>query len=259
MIRFLLFTLFGILINKSLFAESEKIYLHYQDRPPYFIINKTSKKLEGGELFILIKKVMKEAEIPYEFQISPTSRSILAIKERLEKVCIPSAYITKDRQEFSHFSIPYYKDKLTVLAIRKEDKRFDKYSTFEDITRDQSLIPITKIGYSFGEYMNKVLAKNKNYISTELEKVDKNKIKVTSLEPEGILESVAHKDADYTYFALNEIQFHIKNNKKIRQVVKIKTLKDIVDAESRYFMCSKEISENTMKKINAAIKKVNEK
>ncbi|WP_186645917.1 transporter substrate-binding domain-containing protein [Fluviispira vulneris] len=243
---------------KSMAAEN-LITLHYQDRPPYFVTDNVTKQLKGGELYLLIKKIMKEANIPYEFQIEPISRSILAIKNNNEPVCITYAYITTEREQFSYFSKPYYTDEIIALAIRKEDKRFDKYKTLEEIMKDDSLMPLAKIGYSWGNYTNKLLAQYKNYISTEIDKIDPKKIKVTSQEPKEMLQTVANNGADYTYFSINEIQYHLNQNKELKDKLKLKKLNDMKEAQSRYFMCAKIVGEKTMEKINKAIKKVTHK
>ncbi|BBH52541.1 substrate-binding periplasmic protein [Fluviispira sanaruensis] len=259
MIQLALILIIGLFSSSKAMASENIISLHYQDRPPYFMTNNKSHQLEGGELYLLIKKIMNEANIKYEMQKTPISRSLLAIKNNKEAICLSYVYITNEREKFSYFSLPYYTDELIALAIRKDDKRFDKYKTLEDIMKDDSLMPLAKIGYTWGNYTNKLLAQYKNYDSTEINKIDPKKIKVTSQEPKEMLESIANNGADYTYFAVNEIQYHLNQNKDLKDKLKLKKLQDMKEAQSRYFMCSKIIGEKTMEKINKAIKKVTRK
>ena len=57
-------------------AETAKIILQFQSRPPYFIQDKLTSKLVDGELYHLINKIMDDAKVPYEYEDMPITRAI---------------------------------------------------------------------------------------------------------------------------------------------------------------------------------------
>ena len=91
--------IFCFISIKSFAQDIEKISIEYITRPPYFISSKDDSKVIDGVIYKLILKIFNEANIPFEFKNVPVIRTYDSIKENKKKVCSPSSFKTKEREE----------------------------------------------------------------------------------------------------------------------------------------------------------------
>ena len=122
-----------LLIHKSFSLEDEKIYLYVQERPPYFIFDKNNEMPIDGITYKIVNNILKSANILYEYNKIPLVRAIPAIKENKLKICYPNAVKNKEREEISYFTKPFYKDKKSIIIIKKNNHKFKNYKNFVDI------------------------------------------------------------------------------------------------------------------------------
>lgn len=251
----IIFFILVFLKNNSV-ANEDKLEIDYIDRPPYFIVEKNNAKLVDGVLYNLTMKIFNSAKIPFEFKNVPTMRSVLQMKENKFKTCVSYAFKNKERAEIFYFSKPYFKDKKTVLIIRKSDNNFDKYNKIDDILNNINLSLLMKIGFSYGQFLDEKVLKYKNIKISEIQSNKRKDVIFTSLDNTLMLNSIAEKKADYMFIGRNEADYLIENNSKFQLFLKIKELKEMPEGESRHFMCSKIVGLETMQKIDDAIDKV---
>ena len=117
---FLVLILFSF--EKNIFPNSNEILqIHYNDRAPFFIKNKSKNLLDDGILYHLIKKILKNANIKYEFNDFSLPKSIILMKENKENICISYGLNDPTRNEFSQASLPYFKENpaITIKAGTK--------------------------------------------------------------------------------------------------------------------------------------------
>lgn len=237
-------------------TESEKIIIDYYPRPPYYMAPNGANHPSDGIIYHLVVKIMVAAKIPYEFNLIPFVRTTKRIKENKIKACAPSSFKTKEREEYAYFSKPIFQDKKNVLIIRKDDERFKKYNISDDVLKDPNLILLLKIGLSYGDYIGNKLLQYKNVVLTELHQDKRKGIEFTSDDNNTMLDDIINKKADYMFIGRNEADYLIDKNKGFKSSLAIKQLKDLPEGEKRYFMCSKVVGLETMKKIDKAILKV---
>jgi uncharacterized protein (TIGR02285 family) len=239
--------------------DKDKIFIHIKNFPPFFIQEKEGGEIKSGILYDLIKKILQESKINYTFENSPIGRSVDEIKKNKRLVCLSYAVKTKDRENIAYFSEPIFRDYRMVLIYRKRDKRiFDKYKKFSDILQNNNLKILLKIGYSYGEYGDKILNKFKNYDKTSLSLSDPNNksLVTTSVETEIMLKQIVHERADYMLDGGNQTKYLFENNDEAKKYLEIKNLDDYPLGQLRYFMCSKSMPKEKMYIINQAIKKI---
>jgi len=155
--------------------EREEVIIHYQVRPPYFIVDENTKNLKDGTLFKRLNKIFEGLNIKYEFHELPAVRTQLLIKENKINICSGYAILTTTRKDYGVFSVPFYQDKPYVLVIRKNDSRFDKYSTLNETMLDYNLIMLIKFKFSYGKYVDELLTKNKKYSIDSNNNIDDDK------------------------------------------------------------------------------------
>ena len=237
-------------------VESEKIILHYIERPPYFILEEGTNKLNDGIIYNLAVKILTTAKIQYEFNNVPFIRSIIEIKENKIKICSPSALKNKEREEFAYFSKPIFQDKKTVIIIRKNDDRFKKYSITDEILKDSNFIILLRIGFSYGVYLDNKVLKYKNIVLSELHPNKQKGTLFSSENNNSMLNDILEKKADYMFMGRNEAEYLIGKKSEFKKLLTIKQLRDQPEGEKRYFMCSKSVGIDKMNKINKAISKI---
>lgn len=250
----ILLNIFLLPLNNASPLEKELI-LHYQNRPPYFI-DSSQGKLIDGILYKNIEKVMKQAKIKYTYDRVPFARSLYQIKEGKENICVTYAYKTQERQKYAVYTEPIYKDEKIAIAIRKGDSRFQNYTTLKEIMKNSSLVPMIRIGYSYGDYIDELILNFKNYKADDFNTRNQEKIKDTSKDPEYILTSVASKEIDYSFWPKNELSFLIKQSPNLKNELETKDLRDVQTAQYRHLLCSKSVNSEDIEKINKAIKQV---
>jgi polar amino acid transport system substrate-binding protein len=236
--------------------ESDKIIIDFYPRPPFYMKENGVNYPNDGIIYHLAVKILAAANIPYEFNLIPFIRATMEIKENKTRICAPSAYKTKEREEFSYFSKPIFQDKKTVLIIRKNDERFKKYNTFDNVLKDSNLKILLKIGISYGGYTDEKILQYKNIVLSKLHQDKHSGVEFTSDDNSSMLNDIAYKKADYTFITGNEAEYLFKRKNTFKSLLTILPLKDQPEGEKRYFMCSKIVGVDTMNKIDKAISKI---
>ncbi|APJ04824.1 substrate-binding periplasmic protein [Silvanigrella aquatica] len=241
-------------INMKAFSI-DKIYIDFQNRPPFFEINSLSNKLDEGILYKLTKKICEKAKIPIEFAETPLPRTISRIKDQKERVCFSYALDDPTRKEFSYISLPYFQEKRNVVVFRKNDLKIPKIKTMKSLLEDKNITLLIKRGYSYGMYIDKLLfeiigySKNQNYENETQFK----QIYITYLDNVNMLKQIELNRSDYMILSLTEYEYLSKQNKNTVKHLNYKYLDDLKEGYKRFFVCSKLIETDTIEKLNKSI------
>ncbi|WP_158997078.1 type 2 periplasmic-binding domain-containing protein [Pigmentibacter ruber] len=258
MLKILYFLELLIWINISAYAADNSILIQYQNRPPFFIDNTTTKKLDDGIAFHLIDKILKRAQINFSYDNQPLIRTLINIKEDSMPVCFPFAYKSVDREKFALFSKAYFKSSKLVIPIKENDQRFTNIKTLEQLMNNNTLKPILKIGYNHEEEVARLLEKYKNYSIYKKENDINQHIVLSSKNQEEMLIQVINNEGDYIILTLDEFNYYREKNpfiKKNTKYVELVDQKNVI----RHFMCAKKVGKNVIDKINLAIDSLNKK
>ena len=237
--------------------DVEHLTIHYQEREPYFINDKVTKKVGDGVLYHLTKKILEDANISFDFNELPTVRTFFLMKENKEKICISYTTYDSARIEFAQYSLPFFQGKPEVVIYRKNDLRFSKYKTIKEILKDNNLILLVKRGYTYGNYIDKILLEIKKYDRNKFEQdVLFNKINITYMDNITMLKQITLGRADYMIMGMTEYQYLKDNYKENFENIRYKYIADLPGGLKRFFLCSKNVDKKTMNKINQSILKV---
>nr|BFD33430.1 hypothetical protein GTC16762_30480 [Pigmentibacter ruber] len=255
----ILFQFFAILFFYSPSAypnESEKIEIEYLIRPPYFISNNNRGDVSDGEIYHIIVKIFNNAKIPFELKKAPLIRTIQSIKENKIKVCSPSSFKTKEREEFAIFSKPLFQDKKTVIIIRNNDDSINKFNKTDDFLKQNELKLLVKIGFSYGTYIDEKVFNFKKISLSETKQQEAINVIFTSNDNNLMFQDILTKKADFMFIGRNEAEYLLNINPVFNKKLKIKDLADVPNGEKRYLMCSKVVGNKIIEKINKEIDKL---
>ncbi|APJ04092.1 hypothetical protein [Silvanigrella aquatica] len=151
-------TIFFILLLYQICANSETISVVYQIRPPYH----TNEK--DGILDKILIKIEKLSGMPFSMINIPLQRGLNMIVENKEKICLAANYKNSEREKIAKISIPLYQEKGTVIIFRKDDNNFNEPLKLQNLLMNKKLILLTKVGLSYGKYIDELLKKNNNNV-----------------------------------------------------------------------------------------------
>ncbi len=257
MTKIILFVILNFLfINKSYSFEDEKIYLYVQNRPPYFIFDKKNEIPIDGITYKIVRKILNSSNISYEFNNIPLVRAIPAIKENKLKICYPNAVKNKEREEISYFTKPFYKDKKSIIIIKKNNFKFNDYKNFVDILKNNNFNLLLKVGYSYGDYIKKQIYLIKKYNNSFVENHLPQGIILSTKDHEKMLYEIKDNIADYMILGRNEAEYFFEKDPVLKNYLEMKELNDFPEGEKRYLMCSKKVGTELIKKIDIEIMKI---
>ncbi len=240
-----------------IFAQNmEKISIEYITRPPYIISSKDDSKPIDGVIYKLIIKIFNEAKIPFEFKNVPVIRTFESIKENKKKVCSPSSFKTKEREENAIFSKAIFQDKKTVIIILNRNKEIKKLKKSQEVLSNNNLKLLVKIGFSYGKYLDEKVLFYKKIVLAEKNPQESKNVIFTSSDNNMMLQDIMTGKADYMFIGRNEAEYLLNENPLFKINLEIKDLNDLPEGEKRYIMCSKIVGKETIDKINIEIDKI---
>ena len=217
---------------------NDVITVDYNERPPYLIsgADGSATGLTGTPA----ANAFKAAGIAVTWAKVPTSRQISAVKEAEGMHCAVGWFKTPEREQFAKFTKPIYRDK-PWLALANIG-----YSIKDGIKLEQALSAkgvrvLSKDSFSYGPYLNGLLAKTKPNITVSNGSTSQmlQLINAGSVD----LMFVSEEEAEYL---VEQAGLSMKNFHKIR-------FPDMPKGGERYIMCSKNVPDDVIAKLNKSI------
>lgn len=214
------------------------ITLHYNERPPYLI---TTENGVGGLTGEPATLVFKMSHIPYRWQQTPSKRQIYLLEQNRGRDCTVGWFKNIEREKFAKYTLPIYQDMPQIALARADNDNMPLETTVDDIFSDPRLNLLVKDGYSYGDYIDGKIEEY-NPIRT-----------VTTVENSEMLRMVYAKRADYFFIAPEEANGLITASDFDLQDFKFVHFRDIPSGELRYILCSKQVEDSIIDRLNAAI------
>ncbi len=227
----LIFILFIFYFNTSLFA----LDIVYEERVPY--IKKNGDTL-SGLVGTVAMKALTQSKIDFVLKERPSKRHLTEIKSNQIQMCALGWFKNLERESFAKFSKPLYQDAPMGIVARYEDESLFLNQTIEELLM-QKLILLTKASYSYGMY-----------IDEKIQHLGVKKIEVYA-DNEKMLELISKKRADFMLISVEEASLFL-SHPKFKQL-KFYKINKMPFGNSRYFICSKKVSDETISLINQYI------
>ena len=216
------------------------ITLHYVRRPPYTMPSANSLTgLTGGPSF----QAFTSAGIPFVIAETPFARQLHMVEQNVGRDCMIGMFKKPEREVFAKFTNPIYKDQpQIILTVASNAQQFAKFTSVTDLFADKSMVLLVKLGYSYGIALDKLIAQFQPRARTT---ADENLL---------MIKAIKLKTADYMFLAPEEAAVAIAaagfSENDFAQI----KFDNMPDGEYRRIMCSKNVPDEVINKLNAAIK-----
>jgi hypothetical protein len=218
--------------------DNSLITLHYNERPPYLV---TTESGVGGLTGDPATLVFEMSNIPYKWQQTPSKRQIYLLEQDRGRDCAVGWFKNVEREKFAKYTLPIYQDMPQIALARADNDNIPADTTVDDIFSDPRLNLLVKDGYSYGDYID---GKIKEYDPIRT---------VTTVENSEMLRMVYARRADYFFIAPEEANGLITASDFDLQDFKFVHFRDIPSGELRYILCSKQVEDWIIDRLNAAI------
>lgn len=215
------------------------ITLHYNERPPYLVTTETGVGgLTGDPATIVFEK----SNIPYKWEQTPSKRQIYLLEQNRGRDCAVGWFRNIERERFAKFTLPIYQDKPQIALARADNDNIPPDITVDKIFNNLKLNLLVKDGYSYGDFLDGKI-KEHNPIRT-----------VTTVENSEMLKMVVAGHADYFIIAPEEADGLINSSQFDLQDFKFVHFRDIPYGEQRYILCSEQVEDSIIERLNEAIR-----
>jgi uncharacterized protein (TIGR02285 family) len=229
----------GVLVAPR-WAAAESLLIVFRDKPPYsFVENGVAK----GFLLERTRRVLNRAGIKAEFREMPPKRIFLEIEKNEQNICSFGWYKLTERERYARYSVPLHQDRPhVVLAGPRSAGAIRKYASLKGLLSDQALVLAGADGVSYGAELDAM-------INTFAGRVDR-----TLQSPQEIAKKLAAKRADFMLIDQDDYDYLTISNADFRSddLVRIE-YPDMPSGLKRYILCSQQVGDETMRRINAAI------
>lgn len=227
-----LYVIFSLcIINSFMFA----LDIVYEERIPY--VQKQDNTVIGLVATPALK-ALTQANVEFNLKEKPSKRHLVEIESNQNEICALGWFKNPTRETFAKFTKALYKDEPMGIIARNED-----INTFNEINIEQllskKLVLLTKASYSYGTYIDEKIAN-----------MGTKKIEVYSTN-EKMLLLISKKRGDYMFMSYEEASLFL--NQPEFQTLKFYKIKEMPEGNSRYLICSKQVSEDTISRINQYI------
>jgi len=239
--RVLLLSL-SLLMPYLAYADGEyELTINYESRPPYqYLVN---DKLVGA--FVTpIDKALQAAGIRTRWEDIPMKRQLQRVKANIEPVCLVGRYKNPEREAYSVYSKPYYRDAPHLVLARSDNPKLKNMNSFQDLLNSPALSLQIKAGYTYGTALDEMIAHAKL------------RVDVPTTENETILRKIYSRHGDMMLIEEPEANWLILHLKLSRDDFVMLNFPDMPAGELRYLMCSKNVDPQLLEKINALLPSV---
>ena len=216
-----------------------QIALHYNERPPYLVG-------KDGQLTGLTGSpavaAFKAAGIAFTLHFTPTARQLAMIKDNAGTDCGIGWFKNEEREGFAKFTKPIYQDRPQIALTTAKNSKVKDGETVESILGNKNLTLLVKQGYSYGKTLDALIAK--------LQPVQH----AVAVENVLMLKIILAERADYMLIAPEEVDGLIAASDVSSAEIRKASFSNAPNGENRYILCSKNVPDETISKLNSVIK-----
>ncbi|NDV23742.1 ABC transporter substrate-binding protein [Desulfovibrio sp. JC022] len=223
-------------------SYADPLTIGYIELPPYYFTN--AQHQPDGFLLHLTKKIMNKAGCECTYKSMPSKRILHTIRKGGSFASI-GWFKTQDREEYAKFSQPIYKNKPIGIFLRKKDyKKFSRHKTLKELLEQNKF----KTGYIAGHSMGK-------YIDTLLDK-HSHSVHALSGTTQQLVRMLHDGSIDFCLLAPIETSKIIQQSSYREDEFYFMSMADITKGNTRHLIFSRNVSDETIEKINTAIDEI---
>jgi polar amino acid transport system substrate-binding protein len=223
-------------------AAQAPLGIEYRDKPPY---SYTEAGRPAGFLMERTARLLKRAGIEARYAEVPIRRTLQNLQANQAAMCSPGLYKNPEREAFARFSLPIHRDKPhVVLAHASVAAQIRAIPRIAQLFADASLQPGVMDGVSYGQQLDQYLAAaarppvRAQLAPLQLARmVAARRVDYMLIDEEDL--GWLRKDPDFAPLPLVRIEFA-----------------DMPRGELRYVACSQLVPQQTLDKLNQAIREI---
>lgn len=219
-------------------AHSAPLTLHFYERPPYMI--RQADGSASGLTADRARAVFQRAGIAVQWKNTPAKRQLSLIRFNSAADCGIGWFRNAERESFAQFSLPIYRD-LPPVVIANQKFQPAAPTSLATVLADPRVRVLLKDGLTYGSYVAE-------QVRTAAAVVQR----VTNEQPQ-LVRMIAAGRADFMFATGEEARFLVTMEEAGDDAVRVLTFADIPPGEPRYLMCSRQVSAETLTKLDAAI------
>ncbi|HEX7986023.1 MAG TPA: transporter substrate-binding domain-containing protein [Duganella sp.] len=215
----------------------EPLVLYYNERPPYLMSTP-----DGGVHGLTADPATAAfagAGVPARWMRAPSNRQLALLQEGGQR-CAVGWFRNAERERYAKFSRPIYQD-LPLVAIVRNDFVFRDATTLQRLLAVRKLVVLVKEKYSYG-----------GYVDDALDKVRPTRISTTA-ESVVMMAMIGAYRADLMFLASEEADYLLQRSELRDKGLRVLRLQDVPTGERRHIMCSKDVSDDIMHRLDNAI------
>lgn len=233
--------LLGILAFSSSHARADSdapLLLLYNERPPFM---ETKPDGTAAGLFVTpVFGALAKAHIDVSVSLIPVARQIAMIQANQTAVCALGKYKTLEREEFAKFSQPIYQDR-AVIGLAGRNFQSPANASLDDLLADPNLHVLTKQAVIYGAHLDGKLAVMK------AQRVD------VASEYSVLFRMIQSGRAELAFFPIEELTYRTTELGLPLADFRVLRFPELEPGEKRYMMCSKLVTDELLKRFNAAL------
>lgn len=232
------FLICSLTASSCALSAGSKFVVAYNERPPYLISNADGSV--SGLTASPVAKAFKNAGIEFVWEKEPTNRQLQNIKEGGGLYCAVGWFKNQEREKFAKFTKSIYHDNASVL-IANTDFKMQNDSLLSEILSRRNIRILVKSQYSYGQYIDALISKFKPVLVQ------------TTAENISMIKMINANRADFMFISEEEAAYSVELAGFTLNEVQLIHLRDMPDGEKRHLMCSKNVPDEIIEKLNKFI------
>lgn len=219
---------------------SAQVTLHYSERPPYsFVRDDQLSGLIGSP----VRDAFKAAGVQYTLALTPVPRQLHIIKSNTGLDCSASGgFKNEERESFAKFKKPIYRDKARIALTSVRNTKIKNGDTIESVLGNKTINLLVKNQYSYGKVLDDLI-----------ERLQPART-VVSAENVQMVKMIQAGRSDLMFISQEEADGLIAASDIDASAIRQVRFSDAPEGEYRYVFCSKNVPDEIINRLNAAIK-----
>lgn len=239
----LLIGLVGLLAPTRATAGGETLTMVFRDKPPYSYVE---NGIQRGFLLERTKRILDRAGVKAQFIDLPPKRIFLEIQNNTEPICSFGWYKLPEREAYAKFSQPIHQDRPhVVLAGPRSAEHVKAHRSLKSLLADAELTLAVVDGVSYGPEIDEMIRTFPGTIDRSL------------ISPQQVAQKVALSRADFMFIDQEDHDYLMATDADFGKKGLVRfDFPDLPPGLKRYILCSRQVSDATMARLDHAIGKV---
>ncbi|MDT9002219.1 transporter substrate-binding domain-containing protein [Paucibacter sp. APW11] len=235
----------GLFVQFAATAQTpagDELLIEYRDKPP---LSYTEAQRPAGILIDKTREIFKRAGISIQLSEVPLKRIVKDIQNNQQRVCSPGWYKLVEREQYARFSLAIHQDaKQRVLVAPGALAVARSHASIVSLLADRRLQLATVNGVSYGAELDQLIV------------AAARPALAVSVTPQQLARMINAGRADYMFIDQDDYEYLEQQGELGGNQAQALSFSDMPAGLYRYLMCSKQVDDGTLQRINDAIRQL---